>query len=280
MISKVIAHSPNNRMEAINALRQALDSYVIAGIRHNCSFLSDVLRHEAFIDGKTPTNFINMHYPDGFTGVQLSSTEQAEVACIAAMTTLWRGEILQRPALALTSATEGDDEIREVIVCLGGMFGTPFRVVLESLDGGKSSVTPFGKEADGPSIGETHSVQIDELVMGGSFPLIHAVINGENKVLQIQNEDNTGVFAVRYQGATFDAIVMSPKEYKLSRHMREPKKIDTSNLILSPMPGTLISYSVEVSLYLVYRCFVLQYTCIHRMVLIVNTTSSTSAISL
>ena len=27
--------------------------------------------------------------------------------------------------------------------------------------------------------------------------------------------------------------------------MKPPKAIDTSNLILSPMPGTLISYSVE-----------------------------------
>jgi propionyl-CoA carboxylase alpha chain len=97
MISKLIAHSPNDRTKAIRALQKALDSYVITGIRHNCSFLIDVLRHESFIAGDTPTNFINMHYPDGFSGVSLSNTELSELAAIAATASIVRGEVLQRP---------------------------------------------------------------------------------------------------------------------------------------------------------------------------------------
>ena len=39
---------------------------------------------------------------------------------------------------------------------------------------------------------------------------------------------------------------MSEGEYELTKHMKEPIVTDTSNKLLSPMPGTLISYSVKV----------------------------------
>ena len=71
---------------------------------------------------------------------------------------------------------------------------------------------------------------------------------------QIHGEDNVGAFEVKFNGSDVSVLVMSPEEYKLSRHMKEPKPTDTSNFILSPMPGTLISYAVEVS-FLLYHLF-------------------------
>lgn len=46
-------------------------------------------------------------------------------------------------------------------------------------------------------------------------------------------------------GADMNCLIQSPREYELSKHMHEPKVIDTSHFIMSPMPGTLISYSVS-----------------------------------
>ena len=46
-------------------------------------------------------------------------------------------------------------------------------------------------------------------------------------------------------GAAIRATVKSPREFELSKHMLEPEVKDTSNLVMSPMPGTLISVSVE-----------------------------------
>lgn len=237
MISKLVAYSPNSREDSIKALSRALDSYRISGIMHNCSFLSDVLRHQAFIDGETPTNFIDLHYPDGFEGVKLSNIQEGELAAIAAKSSFWRGSILQRPTNPLYFNEEGEEEATETIVCLGGMFGTPYLV--ESTED-NLKVSPYGADT-------SHTVQIDSMEMDAAFPIMDVVINGTQKTLQIGNEGNTGSFSMTYEGATFEVIVMSLKEYELSSHMKEPKKVDTSDLILSPMPGTLISYSVEVS---------------------------------
>ena len=38
----------------------------------------------------------------------------------------------------------------------------------------------------------------------------------------------------------------SLQEFKLAQHMKEPPVVDTSSMLLSPMPGKLISYAVEV----------------------------------
>lgn len=48
-------------------------------------------------------------------------------------------------------------------------------------------------------------------------------------------------------GSDADILVMSPEEYKLACHMNEPKPVDLGNFVLSPMPGTLISFAVKVS---------------------------------
>ena len=47
-------------------------------------------------------------------------------------------------------------------------------------------------------------------------------------------------------GSDADILVMSPDEYKLACHMNEPKEVDLGNFVLSPMPGTLISFAVKV----------------------------------
>ena len=235
MISKLIAHSPDDRAKAIGALRKALNAYVITGIRHNCSFLIDVLRHESFIAGDTPTNFIQAHYPDGFSGVSLSNTECLELAAIAATASIVRGEVLQRPSLPFHFIKDGGPF--EVVCLLGGQFGKPFLVKsYEDL-----RVSPLCDE-DGAA---EDIVDIEHIEMGTSDPVIKFRVNGQDKVLQIQREDSTGEFSVRYEGAEFDVIIMSRKEYDFSRFMKEPQKVDTSNFILSPMPGTLMSYSVK-----------------------------------
>merc|ERR1719291_724125 len=42
-----------------------------------------------------------------------------------------------------------------------------------------------------------------------------------------------------------DFLVMSPVEYQLAKHMKEPIPVDLGNFVISPMPGTLISFAVE-----------------------------------
>ena len=46
-------------------------------------------------------------------------------------------------------------------------------------------------------------------------------------------------------GSDADILVMSPAEYELACHMKEPIPMDYGNFVLSPMPGTLISFAVK-----------------------------------
>ncbi|MGK3759965.1 MAG: propionyl-CoA carboxylase alpha chain [Bacillariaceae sp.] len=46
-------------------------------------------------------------------------------------------------------------------------------------------------------------------------------------------------------GADMQCLVQSPREYELSKHMRPPVIEDTSDLVMSPMPGTLINFTIQ-----------------------------------
>lgn len=60
MIGKLIVTAPT-RLEAIERLKQALESYVIEGIKTNIPILREIIQHPAFIAGDTTTDFIETH---------------------------------------------------------------------------------------------------------------------------------------------------------------------------------------------------------------------------
>jgi len=57
-------------------------------------------------------------------------------------------------------------------------------------------------------------------------------------------EEQSGTLKVQMHGAEYtQCLVQSPREYELSKYMRPPIIEDTSDLVMSPMPGTLISFA-------------------------------------
>mmetsp|Transcript_13081 Transcript_13081/g.27663 ORF Transcript_13081/g.27663 Transcript_13081/m.27663 type:complete len:885 (-) Transcript_13081:129-2783(-) len=241
MISKLVAYSPEGRAEAIDALSDALDRYVIHGVGHNCPFVADVLRHAAFREGRTPTNFIPTHYPEGFAGVELTDEEREELAALSAAVGGWRMALLDQPPLPCTAAA--DDVEADMVVCLGGMFGEAYIVAASDPESSKLTVRPWTAKDD-----EKVEAREMEIQIGGyeyTSPVVEVCVDGVEKAIQVQPEDNTGMFAVKMHGADVNILLMSRTEYELSRHMKEPPIRDTSGLVLSPMPGTLMSYSVE-----------------------------------
>ena len=50
---------------------------------------------------------------------------------------------------------------------------------------------------------------------------------------------------VQMYGSNMVCLIQSPREYELSKYMHEPTLVDTSDFVISPMPGTLISYAVS-----------------------------------
>ncbi|MFN3483500.1 MAG: acetyl/propionyl/methylcrotonyl-CoA carboxylase subunit alpha, partial [Rhabdaerophilum calidifontis] len=64
MIAKLVTHAPT-RAEAIAAQAEALDEFVIDGIRHNIPFLSTLMAHPRWREGRLSTGFIAEEFPEG-----------------------------------------------------------------------------------------------------------------------------------------------------------------------------------------------------------------------
>ena len=65
MIAKLVTHAPS-RAAAIEAQSNALDAFYIDGIRHNIPFLSALMQHPRWREGKLSTGFIAEEFPKGF----------------------------------------------------------------------------------------------------------------------------------------------------------------------------------------------------------------------
>ena len=185
MISKLIAYSPNNRQEAIDALKNALDQYVINGVEHNVPFISDVLRNEEFVAGRTPTNFIDLHYPDGFSGVDLRQEEISELVAAVTIISAWNRNVLDLPPLPMDTI---DDR---VVVSFGGMFGDHFIVKVYNVEDNVLEITPLPKSdetSNGISASSTSlvSIDIDDYIQNDPVVMFRA--NGHKKILQVRQE--------------------------------------------------------------------------------------------
>jgi propionyl-CoA carboxylase alpha chain len=220
MLSKVVAWSANGRQAALDQLHQALQDYVIGGtIQHNARLVMDVVAHPAFQAGKTPTSFLPTHYPDGFQGVQLSIEEKQDVAvCMVVLE---------------------NDTRPEIIVRLDGIFGEALKV--ECLDESTFKVSTIGEDVS------QRTIQLDERpIYKKSDLLANVSLNGgETKTIQMLSELTTGEINIEMKGASMEILLQSPREYELSKHMHPPKEVDTSDMVLSPMPGSLVSYAVK-----------------------------------
>src|SRR4051795_3951482 len=83
MIAKLVTHAPT-REEAIAAQSRALDAFAIEGIRHNIPFLSALMAHPRWREGRLSTGFIAEEFPDGFKPVQPQGEIGRRLAAVAA----------------------------------------------------------------------------------------------------------------------------------------------------------------------------------------------------
>src|SRR6202008_1850882 len=75
MIAKLVTHAPS-RAAAVEAQSMALDAFYIDGIRHNIPFLSALMNHPRWREGRLSTGFIAEEFPKGFS----APTPKGEIA--------------------------------------------------------------------------------------------------------------------------------------------------------------------------------------------------------
>ncbi|MBA3642044.1 MAG: ATP-grasp domain-containing protein, partial [Acidobacteria bacterium] len=101
MLAKVVAHAPT-RAEAAGRLAVALERLHLGGLTTNRDFLAATLRHPAFLDGDTTTDFIERFDPA--RTLDLGDDELQRIATVAA---LWLQGANRAAASVLADAPSG-----------------------------------------------------------------------------------------------------------------------------------------------------------------------------
>ncbi|UXS04770.1 acetyl-CoA carboxylase biotin carboxylase subunit [Agrobacterium tumefaciens] len=226
MIAKLCTWAPD-RLTAIDAMADALDRFEVEGIGHNLPFLSAVMQHERFRDGRLTTGFIAEEFPDGFTGVDPDETMRRKLSAVAAV-------IHQR--------------LQARAVEISGTIGNHRRIVGNDwiVSSGVSSNHRVRVEANADG-GVARFKDNEALAVSTSWlpGLTLGLFKVDGEVLSIKVDLTVSAIRLRLQGVDGLFRVRSPRVAELAQLMPEKLPPDTSKLLLCPMPGVITGISVQ-----------------------------------
>ncbi|MFT7807850.1 propionyl-CoA carboxylase alpha chain [Arapaima gigas] len=229
MISKLVTYG-STRAEALQRMEEALDNYVIRGVTHNIPLLREVITHPRFVSGDISTKFLQEVYPDGFKGHQLSDLERQELLATAAALSVAIQLRSQRFLGNLRVSSSQQEQRRwELSVELE----KEVHAVTVSRLGSTYTVDLDGKRVDVSSEWNLASA------------LLPVTVNGTQRTVQCLSRDASGKIDLQYQGTTYKLRVLSKLAATLSKHMPEKVPEDTSSILRSPMPGSVVAVSVK-----------------------------------
>lgn len=76
--------------------------------------------------------------------------------------------------------------------------------------------------------------------------LLKMDVNGATERVQFLGSENDLEFKFYYRGATRKVNVYDSRQAKVAHHMPEPHVLDLNKVIISPMPGAIVSVNVNV----------------------------------
>jgi propionyl-CoA carboxylase alpha chain len=229
MIAKLITHAPT-RADAIAAQANALDAFVIDGIRHNIPFLAAVMRRPRWQAGNLSTGFIAEEFPDGFRGVAPTGEAAETLAAVAAAVDHVLGERKRR----ISGQMAGREVTRERrrAVRLGETW--------LSLD--------VGREPNGVAVhfidarGDVGAARVLTSSWRPGDPVWSGVIDGRPIAVQVRPVANG--FLLMHAGIETHAFVMTEREAAAARLMPVKQASDAGKRLLCPMPGLVLSINV------------------------------------
>ena len=227
MIAKLVTHA-HTRSAAIAAQSDALDAFVVDGIRHNIPFLAALMTHPRWQAGKLSTGFISEEFPSGFHAHAPEGESAQVLAAVAAAIDHVLGERKRRVSGQLSgrSVTResqravwlGEREIKlEVVRTIG--------VIEARMHGEKSG--PLRLHSDWKS----------------GDPIWYGTINSKPVTVQVRTILNG--FALSYRGVETKAYVYTEREAGYARLMPAKRVADTGKQVLCPMPGLVVSIAVK-----------------------------------
>ncbi len=233
MIAKLVTHGPN-RLAAIDGQAKALDAFVIDGIRHNIPFLSTLMNHPRWREGKLSTGFIAEEFPDGFIAPEPTGAVAARMAAVAIAIDHLQN-MRKRQITDQTGNPTRFSFARERVAMLGKQ-SFAARVTGDE-DLGRLHQTGIA------FTGETRSVKVVSDWRPGD-PVWTGIVNGMEIAVQVRGIPN-GYF-LSHGGFATQARVYTQREAELAALMPEKKAADTSKALLCPMPGLVKAIAVAV----------------------------------
>lgn len=223
MVAKLCTHGLT-RDDAIAKMRLALDEYSIRGVRHNIEFLSAVMAHSRFQAGRLSTNFIPEEYPDGFQGGALS--EAARDALIGVALLVRRREQAREVQISGQLPGWRHVENSDWVVAIDG----------ENHD---ARIVPSTRGYDVFLEGRFLNLQSDWQPASAQFK---GLINGLPFGARV--EKLADGYRISHDGASVTVFARTRRLSEFSALMPEKVQPDTSNLLLCPMPGLVVSIGV------------------------------------
>jgi propionyl-CoA carboxylase alpha chain len=227
MIAKLVTHAPD-RPGAIDAQATALDAFIIDGIRHNIPFLSALMQHPRWREGRLSTGFIAEEFPDGFQPLVAKGETERRLAVAAALIDHTLNERKRRISGQLREPEHLQFETKRVVV-MGKR-----RIELE-MDAKKSGVAVVF--ADG------HKAEVHSDWKPGDL-LWRGTVDGSE--IAVQARPILNGYALSHAGVGVDARVYTRREAQLAALMIEHKGADGSKSLLCPMPGLVKAIAVKV----------------------------------
>ncbi len=215
MISKLSTWAPT-REAAIDAMGRALEDFHIEGLGQNIPFLSAVMDQPRFRSGKISTNYIKDEFPDGFQGLPPTDTQRDLMSAVA---------LAMHRALLARAAP---DQLRSDWIVVTGASQQAFHV--SAVDGGLSL------QRDGVKL------RLEDIQWRPGQPVFRANLDGVDFTVVVKPAAEG--FLIRHRAATSRVLVLSPRSAELHSKLPPKKAADTSKMVLSPMPGLVVSIDV------------------------------------
>jgi len=218
MISKLSTWAAT-RTAAIEAMGEALESFHIEGLGHNIPFLAAVMDQDRFRSGKLSTSYITDEFPDGFHGVRPTAFQRDLMAAVACamhriLTARAAPQLLRQDWVVIEN---GDKRL--VRVGNGAE-----AVTVEFLEDGRT-------------------LRLEAIDWRPGRPTFSGSLDGRRFTAEVRPAAEG--FVVRHRAAQARVLVLTPRSAELHEKLPPKKAADTSKMVLSPMPGLVVSIDVR-----------------------------------
>ncbi len=229
MIAKLVTHAPT-RAAAIEAQASALDAFYIDGIRHNIPFLSALMQHPRWREGKLSTGFIAEEFPKGFAARRAGRRDRAPAG---------RGRGRDRSRARRTQAADfrPDDRPRRCSASAAARCGS---TAMKSRSMSRAKPTASRCASSAPTAAGNPHHLVSPWKPGE--PVWQGTIDGHLVAMQVRPIANG--FRLAHQGFEVAGLRLHRSEAAAARLMPVKTAADTGKKLLCPMPGLVVSIAV------------------------------------